>query len=65
MLTGMLTPTSGEIILSGEDGLRPDVGICPQENVLIDSMTAREHMIFYMKLKKSIDDSVAKKNVDA
>ncbi|XP_029170086.1 LOW QUALITY PROTEIN: uncharacterized protein LOC114939826 [Nylanderia fulva] len=53
MLTGMVAPTSGEIRLNGEENCKPDIGVCPQENVLIGTLTPREHMIFYWKLKKS------------
>jgi len=56
MLTGMVAPTNGEICLNGEEGCKPDIGVCPQNNVLIGTLTPREHMIFYWKLKKP-DDS--------
>ncbi|XP_072756384.1 uncharacterized protein Ldd isoform X2 [Anoplolepis gracilipes] len=53
MLTGMVAPTSGEIRLNGEENCKPDIGVCPQDNVLIGTLTPREHMIFYWKLKRS------------
>ncbi|KZC04437.1 ATP-binding cassette sub-family A member 13 [Dufourea novaeangliae] len=52
MLTGMLAPTTGEICLNGEEDCKPDIGVCPQDNVLIGTLTPREHMIFYAKLKR-------------
>ncbi|XP_066598930.1 uncharacterized protein ldd isoform X2 [Prorops nasuta] len=64
MLTGMVTPSTGEISLNGEEGCKPDIGVCPQENVLIGSLTPREHMIFYAKLKGSKDAESLSKSVD-
>ncbi|XP_028048892.2 uncharacterized protein LOC105837746 isoform X2 [Monomorium pharaonis] len=57
MLTGMVAPTNGEICLNGEEGCKPDIGVCPQENVLIGSLTPREHLVFYWKLKRPNDDN--------
>ncbi|KAL0111880.1 hypothetical protein PUN28_013230 [Cardiocondyla obscurior] len=59
MLTGMVAPTNGEICLNGEEGCKPDIGVCPQDNVLIGSLTPREHMIFYWKLKRPNDDNMS------
>ncbi|XP_011684588.1 PREDICTED: uncharacterized protein LOC105447955 isoform X2 [Wasmannia auropunctata] len=64
MLTGMVAPTNGEICLNGEEGYKPDIGVCPQDNVLIGTLTPREHMIFYWKLKKPNDDNNMEKNVN-
>ena len=64
MLTGMLCPTSGEIVLNGDESKKPDIGVCPQDNVLIDTLTPREHMIFYAKLKRPIDYNRMIRNVD-
>lgn len=55
MLTGMLAPTTGEICLNGEEGCKPDIGVCPQDNVLIGTLTPREHLMFYAKLKHPDD----------
>ncbi|KAL6258986.1 hypothetical protein P5V15_008908 [Pogonomyrmex californicus] len=52
MLTGMVAPTNGEICLNGEKNCKPDIGVCPQDNVLIGTLTPKEHMIFYWKLKR-------------
>lgn len=65
MLTGMVAPTSGEICLNGEEGSKPDIGVCPQDNVLIDSLTPREHMIFYLKLKRMESGMEMQRNVNA
>ncbi|XP_067204074.1 uncharacterized protein ldd isoform X2 [Linepithema humile] len=65
MLTGMIAPSSGEICLNGAEGCKPEIGVCPQDNVLIGTLTPREHMIFYWKLKKPSDNNIdMQKNVD-
>ncbi|KAF7403454.1 hypothetical protein HZH68_006248 [Vespula germanica] len=64
MLTGMVAPTNGEICLNGEEGCKPDIGVCPQDNVLIGTLTPREHMIFYSKLKGQKDNVNMEKNVN-
>lgn len=58
MLTGMVAPSNGEIYLNGEEDSKPEIGVCPQENVLIGTLTPREHMIFYWKLKRPSDNNV-------
>ncbi|XP_011308769.1 uncharacterized protein ldd isoform X2 [Fopius arisanus] len=65
MLTGMIAPTCGEIYLDGEEGSKPDIGVCPQENVLIDTLTPREHMIFYSKLKRPLSEEEMLKDVNS
>lgn len=65
MLTGMLAPTTGEICLNGEEGCKPDIGVCPQDNVLIGTLTPREHLLFYAKLKRSKEEYAnVQRNVD-
>ncbi|XP_048511619.1 ATP-binding cassette sub-family A member 13 isoform X2 [Athalia rosae] len=54
MLTGMEAPTSGEIWLPNNNDAVPHIGVCPQTNVLIGCLTAREHMMFYARLKNRI-----------
>ncbi|XP_043481651.1 ATP-binding cassette sub-family A member 13 isoform X2 [Leptopilina heterotoma] len=65
MLTGMIAPTAGEIRLNGKEGTKPDIGVCPQDNVLIPTLTPREHMTFYAKLKKPSDNLEMTRNVDS
>lgn len=60
-----MAPTSGEIYLNGETGTKPDIGVCPQDNVLIDTLTPREHMIFYARLKRPTAEEAMLKNVNA
>ena len=64
MLTGMLAPTTGEICLNGEEDCKPDIGVCPQDNVLIGTLTPREHMIFYAKLKRPKESVHMLRNVN-
>jgi len=57
MLTGLFRPTSGDATIFGhsitEDvsEARRSIGICPQQNVLFDSLTVMEHIYFYQRLK--------------
>ncbi|RUS76072.1 hypothetical protein EGW08_016176, partial [Elysia chlorotica] len=57
MLTGFITPTSGTAEVNGcdirhdIDGVRKSLGLCPQHNILFDSMTVKEHLIFFATLK--------------
>ncbi|XP_061181930.1 phospholipid-transporting ATPase ABCA3-like isoform X1 [Saccostrea echinata] len=57
MLTGFLPPTNGTAIVNGYDireditSVRSSLGICPQHDVLFDTMTVEEHLIFFAKLK--------------
>ncbi|XP_055683327.1 phospholipid-transporting ATPase ABCA3 isoform X3 [Lutzomyia longipalpis] len=66
MLTGMFPPTSGTAMVNNRDirtdieGVRDSLGLCPQHNILFDSLTVREHIIFYSRLK-----GLDKKNVEA
>ncbi|XP_044002930.1 uncharacterized protein LOC122848731 isoform X2 [Aphidius gifuensis] len=64
MLTGMLKPTCGEIHLNGVNGTKANIGVCPQNNVLIESLTPREHMNFYAILKGSMNEEEIDKNVN-
>lgn len=59
MITGMIAPTSGNVVVYGNDVTKSEelreartlIGICPQNNVLFDTLTVKEHIIFYAKLK--------------
>ena len=33
------------------DAIRQSLGVCPQHNVLFDSLTVYEHLLFYSRLK--------------
>ncbi len=53
MMSGLLRPTSGEVLINGEKisdtGMRshrPRVGICPQEIILWNKLTCYEQLVF-------------------
>ena len=53
----MMPPTSGTASIYGLDirkdmhSIRRKLGICPQHNVLFNSLTVNEHLKFYARLK--------------
>ena len=57
MLTGAMAPSSGYATVAGKDirtdlqGIRQDIGICLQHNVLFPTLTVREHIQFFSRLK--------------
>jgi ATP-binding cassette, subfamily A (ABC1), member 3 len=57
MLTGSLDPTVGGAELFGMDlykdqaKLRQIMGVCPQYDVLFESLTCEEHLSFFYELK--------------
>lgn len=68
MLTGMIPPTAGTVIIDGFDirkdreNARRSIGICPQHNILLDELTAREQIEFFGRLK-GLSRSDAKKEM--
>src|SRR4051812_6633390 len=54
MLTGLLTPTSGRVVVLGRDMLDPrealeakrHIGVIPEDLALFDYLTAREYLTF-------------------
>ncbi|CAL5023198.1 unnamed protein product [Urochloa decumbens] len=57
MLTGFTKPTSGTAYINGMD-IRLDmdkiytgIGVCPQFDLLWETLTGREHLLFYGRLK--------------
>ena len=60
MLTGMVKPSSGTATVFGHDILTDFgsastyVGLCPQHSILYYSLTPREHLKFYGRLKSSM-----------
>ncbi len=53
MMSGLLRPTSGEVLINGEKisdtgkrSHRPRVGICPQEIILWNKLTCYEQLVF-------------------
>ena len=57
ILTGYLPANSGTALISGLDirdqmhEIHKLMGVCPQDNLLWDTLTAREHLDFYARLK--------------
>ncbi|XP_023383901.1 retinal-specific ATP-binding cassette transporter [Pteropus vampyrus] len=64
ILTGLLPPTSGTVLIGGKDietsldAVRQSLGLCPQHNILFHHLTVAEHILFYAQLKgKSWDEA--------
>lgn len=57
ILSGVLPATRGTAIINGYDirtdmdKIRRSLGFCPQDNVLFDLLTPREHLYFYCKIR--------------
>ncbi|CAL8112749.1 unnamed protein product [Orchesella dallaii] len=57
ILTGLFAPTSGTALINGYDirtdmeGIRQNLGLCPQHNMLFDKLTVLEHLKFFGMLK--------------
>ena len=68
MLTGFMSPTDGTAVVEGYeitsemDQIYHIMGVCPQDNLLWDRLSAREHLLFYARLKnltgKDLQDAV-------
>ncbi|CAN6277951.1 unnamed protein product [Urochloa humidicola] len=58
MLTGFSKPTSGTAYIEGMDicldmdKIYTGIGVCPQDDLLWENLTGREHLMFYGRLKK-------------
>ncbi|XP_041362406.1 phospholipid-transporting ATPase ABCA3-like [Gigantopelta aegis] len=65
MLTGFIPPTSGTALVNNYDirtniaNVRQSLGLCPQHDVLFDTLTVEEHLIFFSKLKGVPKDKVS------
>jgi ABC-type multidrug transport system ATPase subunit len=57
MLTGMLTPTSGDATVYGNklsnniDGVQQNLGLCQQFDVLFDKLTVQDHLDLVCEIK--------------
>ncbi|XP_020227731.1 ABC transporter A family member 7 [Cajanus cajan] len=57
MMIGLTKPTSGAAFVQGLDirthmeGIYTTMGVCPQHDLLWESLTGREHLLFYGRLK--------------
>lgn len=65
MLTGLISPTSGDCSVHGFSirknmkEIRKSLGICPQQNVLFGRLSVAEHLELYATLKGVKTDDVA------
>lgn len=56
MMEGFMEASSGSIVIeghsvrSGMEGMSGLVGICPQHDLLRESLSGREHLLFYARL---------------
>ncbi|CAC5380658.1 ABCA3 [Mytilus coruscus] len=70
MLTGFFPPSSGTAKVNGYDirkditSVRSSLGLCPQHDILFDSLTVEEHLQFFASLKGCPKDKV-KDEVDS
>lgn len=61
LYVGFIPPTSGTAKVNGYDireditSVRGSLGLCPQHNILFDTMTVEEHLIFFAKVRFLID----------
>lgn len=57
--TGFLPPTSGTAYINGYnirtnlETIRASLGLCPQHNVLFDTLTVKEHLMFFAQVGTS------------
>ncbi|XP_040602600.1 ATP-binding cassette sub-family A member 13 [Mesocricetus auratus] len=57
MLMGLYPPTSGTIIINGKNlqtdlsKVREELGVCLQQDVLLDNLTVREHLMLFASIK--------------
>ena len=57
MMEGFIVPSSGSIVIEGHsvhssmERIAGLVGICPQHDLLWESLTGREHLLFYARLQ--------------
>lgn len=57
MMIGLIKPTSGTAYVEGlnirtnMDGIYSNMGVCPQHDLLWNTLTGREHLLFYGRLK--------------
>lgn len=65
MLTGFIPPTRGTAKINSYDiiedilNVRQSLGLCPQHNILFDTLTIKEHLEFYAKLKGCPSDEIS------
>ncbi|CAD6265543.1 unnamed protein product [Miscanthus lutarioriparius] len=76
-MIGLIPPTSGTAYVHGldiktdMDAIYSNMGVCPQHDLLWETLTEREHLLFYGRLKnlkgtellKAVDDSLKSVNL--
>ena len=65
-IAGLIRPDNGHATIAGRPVRRGDrrLGICPQENVLYQELTARENLVFFGRLH-GLDRTAARRRADA
>ncbi|XP_021892087.1 ABC transporter A family member 7-like, partial [Carica papaya] len=77
MMIGLTKPTSGTAVVQGldirtdMDGIYTSMGVCPQHDLLWETLTGREHLLFYGRLKnlkgsalkQAVEDSLQSVNL--
>ncbi|WVZ64712.1 hypothetical protein U9M48_014192 [Paspalum notatum var. saurae] len=77
MMIGLIKPTSGTAYVHGMDintgmgNIYTNMGVCPQHNLLWETLTGKEHLFFYGRLKnlkgaelvKAVDHSLKSVNL--
>lgn len=48
--SGGTATINGKDVTSNMDEIRKDIGLCPQHNILFDSLTVEEHLYFFAKV---------------
>jgi ATP-binding cassette subfamily A (ABC1) protein 3 len=57
IITGLVSPTHGKVFMQGLDvetdsaQVQQVIGVCPQDDILWDDLTAREHMMLVAAFK--------------
>ena len=70
ILTGMFNATRGDAyvydrsVTTEQEACRNMIGVCPQHDVLLPTLTVREHCMLWAKIKK-VDPTKLKEVVDA
>ncbi|CAH1443054.1 unnamed protein product [Lactuca virosa] len=77
MMIGLVKPSSGAAYVRGldirtdMDGIYANMGVCPQHDLLWETLTGREHLLFYGRLKnlkgttltQAVDESLRSVNL--
>ena len=60
-VAGLITPTSGSVVIGGNDiqnsldEIRKSLGVCPQHNTLFDRLTVSEHLTMFGTFKVTLN----------